>query len=69
MYTNTNPIISALDEMGVFPTTIYTGNSFISPGLGTLDEDGALIEEDTRLAARALVRAIEIFCKHAGPEE
>jgi len=66
MYCNTNPIMSALDEMGVYPATIYTGNSFISPGLGTLDEDGELIEEDTRLAVRALVRAIEIVCKHAG---
>lgn len=69
MYTNTNPIMSALDEMGVFPATIYTGNSFVSPGLGTLDEDGALIEEDTRLAVRALVRAIEIVCKYAGLDE
>ena len=69
MYTNTNPIMSALDEMGVFPATIYTENSFLSPGLGTLDEDGALKEEDTRLAVRALVRAIEIVCKHAGLDE
>lgn len=69
MYTNTNPIMSALDEMGVYPATIYTGNSFISPGLGTLDEDGELIEEDTRLAVRALVRALEIVCKYAGLTE
>jgi len=46
-----------------------TGNSFISTGLGTLDEDGQLIEEDTRLAVRALVRAIEIVCKHAELDE
>lgn len=58
--------MSALDEMGVYPATIYSGNSFISPGMGTVDEEGELIEEDTRLAVRALVRAKEIVCKHAG---
>ena len=66
LFTNTNPIVSALDEMGVYPATIYSGNSFISPGMGTVDEEGELIEEDTRLAVRALVRATEIVCKHAG---
>lgn len=65
MFSNTNPIMSALEEMGVYPATIYSGNMFLAPGLGNLDEDGELIEENTRLAVRALVRATEIVCKHA----
>lgn len=66
LFTNTNPIMSALDEMGIYPPTIYGGNSFISPGMGTVDKDGKLIEENTRLAVKALVKAMEIVCKHAG---
>jgi hypothetical protein len=69
MFTNTNPIMSALDENGMYPPTIYSGNGFISPGMGTVDENGELIEEDTRLAVRALVRVIEIVCKYAGLTE
>ena len=66
LYGNTNPISSALDEMGIYPATIYSGNMFLGPGMGTLDEDGDLMEEPTRLAVRGLVRATEIVCKYAG---
>lgn len=66
MFANTNPIMSALEEMGVYPATVYSGNMFLAPGLGNLDKDGELIEENTRLAVRALVRATEIVCKYAG---
>jgi hypothetical protein len=66
LWANTNPIVSAQVEMGVEPATIYSGKIFLSPGLGTLDEDGQLIEEYARLGARSLVKALEIVCKHAG---
>ncbi|UCG03476.1 MAG: hypothetical protein JSW11_05670 [Candidatus Heimdallarchaeota archaeon] len=67
MFANTNPIIVALDEMGVgLGATIYSGNMFLTPGLGTLDEEGNLITERATLAAQALVRAVEITCKYAG---
>lgn len=66
LFINTNPIASALDEMGVFPTTIYSGNIFLGPGLGTLDENAELNEEYARLAAKSLVKAVEIVCKYAG---
>lgn len=67
MFANTNPIIVALDEMGVgLGATIYSGNMFLTPGLGTLDEEGDLITENAILAAQALVRAVEITCKYAG---
>jgi hypothetical protein len=39
---------------------------FIGPGLGTLDNDGNLIEEYARLGAKSLVAAINIVNKHAG---
>lgn len=66
LYANTNPIASALDEMWVFPATIYSGNIFLGPGLGTLDENADLNEEYARLASKSLVIAVEIVCKYAG---
>jgi hypothetical protein len=52
--------------MGVSPATVYSANMFITPGLGTLDEDGRLIEERAKLSALALVRSMEIVCEAAG---
>ena len=66
LWANTNPIVSAQVEMGLEPATIYSGKIFLSPGLGTLDEDGQLIEEYARLGAKSLVKALEIVCRHAG---
>jgi hypothetical protein len=69
LWANTNPIVSAQEQMGVEPATIYSGKMFLGPGMGTLDEDGRLIEEYAVLSARTLVRAVEIVCRHAGLEE
>jgi len=66
LYANTNPILLATEAMGVEPATIYAGNMLLNPGLGLLDRDGELITERAELAARALVKATEIVCKHAG---
>lgn len=66
LYANTNPIVSAQDEMGIFAATMYSGNIFIAPGLGTLDENADLIEDNARLAVKALVKSIEIVCRFAG---
>ncbi len=67
IFANTNPMIAALDEMGVgIGATIYSGNIFLSPGLGTLDEEGDLIKENATLVAKALVKSIELTCKYAG---
>lgn len=65
----TNAIPIATEEMGVAPATTYAGNMFITPGLGTLDDDGALIEDYARLSAQALVRSMEIVCEIAGVVE
>lgn len=69
LYANTNPICSAQVEMGVEPATIYGGNMFLGPGLGTLDEEGNLIIGYAVLAAKTLVKAVEIVCKYAGLNE
>jgi hypothetical protein len=66
LFADSNPIGSAMDEMGIHPATIYSGNMFIGPGMGNLADNGELIEEPTRAAVRALVRATEIVCRHAG---
>ena len=65
LFANTNPIMIATEEMGIYPPLIYSGNIFLGPGLGNLDEDGELIKEDTSIALRGLVKSIELVCKHA----
>ncbi len=66
LYTNTNPILLATEAMGVEPATIYAGSMLLNPGLGLLDRDGQLIDERAGVAARCLVKATEIVCRHAG---
>jgi len=65
LFANTNPMVSAQEEMGVYPATIYSGNIFLGPGLGTLDENAELNEEYARLGIKALVKSLEIVCKYA----
>ncbi|VBB06155.1 pyridoxal phosphate-dependent transferase [Lucifera butyrica] len=69
MYAGTNLFQTGLSQMGVIPTVAYDGNIYISPGLGTCDSKGQLIEENTRYAIKALVRLIEIVCRYAGITE
>ncbi|MFZ5634761.1 MAG: hypothetical protein ACOY40_18200 [Bacillota bacterium] len=66
MYAGSNIFQSGMAQMGVIPTVAYDGNIYISPGLGTADEEGRLLEKETRYAVQALVRLIEITCKYAG---
>ena len=47
-------------------TSIYGGNMFLAPGLGTLDENADLNVEYARLGIKALVKSMEIVCKYAG---
>jgi Aminotransferase class-V len=65
-YAGTEAIMSAMKQMGLVPTISYDANIMISPGLGTLDEDGNLIKENMRYAVKGLVRAIEIVSQYAG---
>jgi len=52
--------------MGIVPSIAYDANIKLSLGLGTVDENGDLIEDNTRYAVRALARFCELLCRHAG---
>ncbi len=66
MYAGTSLFQSALSQMGILPAVAYDANVMITPGLGTTDEDGNLLEDEMRYAVRGLVRLIEIVCRYAG---
>lgn len=65
-FYSTQPFKEALMRMGVIPTILYDGNVFLSPGMGTVDETGELVDERMRYAVKAIVAVLEIFSKHAG---
>ena len=69
MYSGTNIFQTGCAQMGVIPTVAYDGNIYISPGLGTCDENGQLVDEKMRYCVKALVRLIEIVCGYAGLTE
>ena len=66
MYAGTHIFQAGMAQMGIIPTIAYDANIFISVGLGTLDEDGNLLEKETRLIVKAMVGLMNIACKHAG---
>jgi hypothetical protein len=66
MYSGTSLIQSGMGQMGVIPCISYDANIRMSPGLGTVDEDGRLMEEPTRWIMRALVKYVELLCRYAG---
>jgi hypothetical protein len=66
MYAGTNILQSGMGQMGVIPTIAYDANIYISPGLGTTDENGQLIEDRARYCIKALVKLMEIVGKYSG---
>ncbi len=66
MYAGSNILQVGLGVMGLIPTVAYDANIMISPGCGTTDKEGNLIEERARWAVKAMVKMIEITCKYAG---
>lgn len=66
MYAGSNLMQTGLAQMGIIPTIAYDGNIYISPGLGTTDDNGQIIEERARYAVRGLVKLMEIIARHAG---
>jgi hypothetical protein len=66
MYAGSNLFQDGIAQMGIIPTIAYDANIFISPGLGTTDEQGQLIPERARMVVRGLVMLIEIVCGHSG---
>ncbi|MEC9488129.1 MAG: hypothetical protein UMV23_01440 [Halanaerobium sp.] len=65
MYASSHLIQTGLKQMGIIPTIAYDGNIFISPGQGTTDLAGNLLEDRMRLAVRGLVELLMIVARHA----
>lgn len=66
MYAGTQLLQTGLSQMGVIPTVAYDANIMISPGLGTTDENGQIIESNFRYAVKAQVKLMEIVAKYSG---
>jgi len=66
MYSGTAILQTGLSQIGVVPTVAYDGNIYMSPDLGTTDEEGQLIEDITRRGVKAQFALLEIVCKYAG---
>ncbi|GAQ26145.1 hypothetical protein [Tepidanaerobacter syntrophicus] len=66
MYAGTQLLQTGLSQMGVIPTVAYDANIMISPGLGTTDEKGQIIESNFRYAVKAQVKLMEIVAKYSG---
>jgi len=65
-FAKTSLIEVCLDAAGVLPTIAYDGNILISPGGGTLGDEGQLLEDRMRYGIRALVNVMQLICKYAG---
>jgi hypothetical protein len=65
-FAGTALIEAALNAIGILPTITYDGNILVTPGNGTVDDSGALIEERMRFGIQALFGIIEIIDRHAG---
>ncbi|HYF93865.1 MAG TPA: hypothetical protein VD969_16755 [Symbiobacteriaceae bacterium] len=66
MYAGSNIFQTGCAQMGIIPTIAYDGNIFISPGLGTSDAEGNLMEKETRYAVKGIVALINIVAKFVG---
>ncbi len=65
MYAGSQILQESMSKMGIIPTIAYDANILISPGLGTTDEKGRLIEESSRSMVRGLSRIIDIVGEEA----
>lgn len=66
MYAGSHVLQAGLSRMGIIPTIAYDANIMISPGMGTCDQEGRLVEEKMRLAVRGLIKLMEIVGRYAG---
>lgn len=65
MYAGSNVLQEAMSHMGIIPTIAYDANILVSPGLGTTDENGVLIEDRARAVVRGLARIVDIVGEEA----
>ncbi|MDP7652520.1 MAG: aminotransferase class V-fold PLP-dependent enzyme [Rhodospirillales bacterium] len=66
MYAGTSLPQSGMKAMGIIPCVAYDANIKMSIGLGTTDDEGNIIEDNTRWMVRALARFCELMCRHSG---
>jgi len=66
MYGGSHMIQEGMKVMGIIPTIAYDANIMISPGLGTVDEDGNLIHENMLYVLRATRKILEVLAKIVG---
>jgi len=65
-YAGSELLMNCIARMGVIPTITYDGNIVISPGMGTVDGSGNLLEEKMRVAVKAVAKSMEIIGKYSG---
>lgn len=65
MYSGSHILQNCMSHMGMIPTIAYDGNIYISNGVGNIDEEGRLLEKPTRMAVKAMFKAIEIISRYA----
>jgi len=63
LYAGTDMLIRSQQVMGIIACVTYDGNIRITPGQGTTDDDGELIEDRMRWCVRALFKAMEVIWK------
>jgi hypothetical protein len=68
---HSNLINGCLGRMGVIPNITEDANIVITPGLGTTDETGALIEDRMRVVAKAIFQTLSLLAEWTakGPTE
>jgi hypothetical protein len=66
MYAGSHLLQNGMGQMGIIPTIAYDANIFISNGIGNLDEDGRLLEKETRLIVKGVLKTVEIISRYAG---
>ncbi len=60
-----NLINLCMSRMGIIPNLAEDGNILVSLGLGTVDENGALLADRMRLAVRTMFAAIHLVAEWA----
>lgn len=66
MYAGTSLLQSGMKQMGLIGSIAYDANIRMSPGLGTVDTDGEIMEEPTRYIVRCMVKLVELLARHSG---
>ena len=66
MYAGSHVLQNGMSQMGIVPTIAYDSNIFFSNGIGNLDEEGRLMEKETRMIVKGVLKTVEIISRYAG---